>query len=206
MTVYGPMCIEAQEPKIETFSDLLKEASKKVTEDYFKLPIASKVEEDYRERVYCYELYHQMRCLWSRFHNPDKLTLTAEVDKRGHEHFIKTLLDSKIPDFLVHVAGGMGNNHTVMEVKTAKADSAKLSQDLIKLNDFMNMRSGAYQHGILLIFGDSKRIKEEVIKAREKAEEARKGLKPIDVWIHDKVGIPAYEVTSVSVSKAVTEH
>ena len=192
------MSIETQKPEIETFSDLLKEASKEVTEDYFKLPFAGQndeVEHAYRERVYCYELYHQMRCLWSRFHNPDKLTLTAEVDKRGHKHFIGTLLDSKIPDVLVHVAGNMQNNHAVVEVKTAKATREKLSEDLIKLNDFMSMASGAYRHGILLIFGASNGIKEKVIDACKIAEVARPGHRQIEVWIHDKVGAPACELT-----------
>jgi hypothetical protein len=191
------MCVETQEPKIGTFSDLLKEASKNVTKEYFKLPIAGQrdeVEEVYRERVYCYELYHQMRCLWSRFHNPGKLSLTAEVDKRGHKHFIGTILESKIPDFLVHTAGNMQNNHTVVEVKTANANSQKLSEDLNKLNDFMSMANGAYQHGILLIFGDSKNIKKEVTEARRIAAGCQK-LEQIGVWVHDKVGAPACELT-----------
>lgn len=188
---------EIQTAKIETFSELLRTASKEVGAEYFKLPFAGRdeVELQYRERVYCYELYHQMRSLWGQFRNPDGLTLSAEVDKRGHKHFIGTVLDSKIPDFLLHVAGHMGNNHTVVEVKTAKAKSEALSKDLIKLNDFLCMEN-AYQNAILLIFGRDEKTEEEVrkaykeaaivIEARSEAIKRHNKIDVIEIWLHEE--------------------
>lgn len=51
----------------EDFLDCLMKAAEKIEENYFKLPVQSKPnngkEYRYRERFYCYELYHQLRCL-----------------------------------------------------------------------------------------------------------------------------------------------
>jgi hypothetical protein len=44
-------------------SDVLAEATAAIEARYFRLPIAGG-DPIYRERVYCYELYHQMRLLW----------------------------------------------------------------------------------------------------------------------------------------------
>ena len=51
---------------MEQLTDILRQATAAIGRDYFLLPIhgAAPV---YRERVYCYELYHQMRLRWIGF-------------------------------------------------------------------------------------------------------------------------------------------
>jgi hypothetical protein len=50
----------------------------------------------YRERVYCYELYHQMRRRWPL---NCEYSLNGEVDKRGHPYLqARPDLRSVIPD------------------------------------------------------------------------------------------------------------
>lgn len=46
---------------METFVKILRKATANIPPEYFQLPIAGREDPIYRERVYCYELYHQMR-------------------------------------------------------------------------------------------------------------------------------------------------
>jgi hypothetical protein len=78
---------------------------------YFQLTVARNDELIYRERVYCYELYHQLRLLLG---DDFPYKLDGELDKRGHA----IISDGKKPDFVIHVPGEMGQNLVVIEVKT----------------------------------------------------------------------------------------
>jgi hypothetical protein len=64
---------------MEQFTQILREATAAIPPEYFLLPIHGG-DSVYRERVYCYEFYHQMRRLWP----PDcPYRLNGEVDKRS---------------------------------------------------------------------------------------------------------------------------
>ena len=45
----------------DCFMKCLREAGKRMDAHYFQLPVAGSEEPVFRERVYCYELYHQLR-------------------------------------------------------------------------------------------------------------------------------------------------
>ena len=127
----------------------LIKAGLRIDRHYFQLSIAGSDEPIFRERVYCYELYHQLRCiLGDRF--PYKLD--GEVDKSGH-HYSNKALDSKKPDFIVHVPGEMKRNLVVIEVKpvTVKDRMSELEKDLKKLKGFIDRAK--YQRAIMLIYG-----------------------------------------------------
>lgn len=103
-------------------------ASSQIDAAYFQLPVAGSEEPEYRERVYCYELYHRWRCHWSeRF----PYSLSGEVDKAGHPLVRGNLK----PDFLVHIPGRMANL-LILEVKPANADPQRMIEDLKKLTYF----------------------------------------------------------------------
>ena len=106
----------------------LFEASAAIPHDYFALPVAAQEVSIYRERVYCYELYHQWRCRWEPGF---AYSLAGEIDKAGHPLIRRR---SK-PDFLVHVPGAMTNLLTV-EVKSANPDSKGMVKDLKTLSCF----------------------------------------------------------------------
>ena len=63
----------------KTFDEILRRASRNVQEQWFQLPISGG-DPVYRESVYCYELYHQMRCRWPK---GTDCILCGEVDKGG---------------------------------------------------------------------------------------------------------------------------
>lgn len=107
----------------------------------------TEVESVYRERVYCYELYHQLRQLL-----PDHFpyVIHGELDKRG-QHFVNSLLNGDYaPDLLVHRPGRM-QNLVIMEVKPAACSPSEADHDIEKMAGFIS--NVHYQMGILLFFG-----------------------------------------------------
>ena len=124
----------------------LMKASEKIDANYFKLPV-SEGESTYRERVYCYELYHQLRCtLGDSF--PYKLN--GEVDKIDHPIIKK----AKKPDFIFHIPGSMKHNFVVIEVKpiTVKDEINELKKDIQKLKYFLN--KVRYYRAIIIVYGN----------------------------------------------------
>lgn len=118
--------------------------------------------EHYRERAYCYELYHQMRCLWPAHGHSDAL-INGELDKAGHQLFQEARIKGAKPDFLVHKPRRMDLNHTIIEVKTVKTvrsdAEAQLHPkswcgDLDTLDAFIKM--AGYRFAIFLLVGDEK--------------------------------------------------
>src|SRR5689334_4096228 len=98
-------------------TEILADATAHVGPEYFRLPIDGGGPL-YRERVYCYELYHQMRLRWP-LHGP--FMLNGEVDKSAHP-ILSTLGASYAkPDLLVHGPGHMSRNYAIIEVKSLMA-------------------------------------------------------------------------------------
>ena len=64
---------------IERFLKLLIEATARVPLHYFQLPVAEREDPIYRERVYCYELYHQLRTLLEDRDLPARCRRAAET-------------------------------------------------------------------------------------------------------------------------------
>lgn len=126
-----------------TFVEAIQSAAARIDERYFRLAIAGRDLPILRERVYCYELYHQLRALPLDF---DGLTLTAEPDKSGHPAFKGRRPN---PDFVLHTPGEHSHDRTVMEVE-CRPDLAHIQRDLRK---FVLFRSIGYCNCILLIFG-----------------------------------------------------
>ena len=130
----------------QQFLKYLMKAIKNMDTHYFQLPIADSDEPIYRERVYCYELFHQLRCaLGDDF--PYKIH--GEVDKANHP----IIRDAKKPDFIVHKPGNM-SNLVVIEVKpvTVKDRIGKLREDFKKLEWFIS--NANYYRAIMLIYGN----------------------------------------------------
>lgn len=138
------------EKDFQYFLENLKKAARRINGHYFQLDVVGFEDPIYRERVYCYELYHQLRrVLGDNF--PYKLD--GEVDKAGHP-IIWPGLGAKKPDFIVHVPGRMDRNLVVMEVKpvTVKDKINKLRKDLKTLKGFLD--KAGYYRAIMLIYGN----------------------------------------------------
>lgn len=129
------------------FVDCFIRATKRVGPHYFQLPIAGQEDPIYRERVYCYELYHQLRCILT---NRFPYALNGEVDKDGHP-LLRDEIGPRKPDFIVHVPHDMGQNLAVVEVKPITSKPDKFHEALLSLRSFLE-RAG-YFGAIALVYG-----------------------------------------------------
>lgn len=109
----------------------------------------------WRERAYCYELYHLLRCqLTDNF----PFTFHGEIDKVGHQeitcHFGRGSRPN--PDFILHNPGQPGSNanFAVIEVKSSDSGIDEVKKDLRKLRKFL--REVGYQHAVMFFFGSQR--------------------------------------------------
>ncbi len=149
----------------QTFLEALFIATERIQPKYFILPVAYEEEFVYRERAYCYELYHQIRNILPEDY---PYLLSGEVNKAGHP-LIAGHCGSIIPDFLVHNAGKMGtdDNLAIVEVKTIQGanfhrEHEGLLKDFDTINCMTNIPMGYYR-GIILIFGSNNHERKEEI-------------------------------------------
>lgn len=169
------------------FDKAIEMATSKIEEYYFKLPIADG-DRVFRERVYCYELYHQMR-LSKLFDNKDFI-LSGEVDKSGHPSLPSG--QKRILDFIVHSPGRM-KNYAVIEVKPARTFSDGKRSEVC--NAFKSLlyftKEFLYKRAIFLVFGKPNKDLNDVLK---------RYCIPngIEIWHHKEVKKPARWLDNLS--------
>jgi len=172
------------------FINIIKAATKKIPKKYFQLPVVDKEDPIYRERVYCYELYHQMRSIWPI---ATEYSLAGELDKSGAPRFLsEKKLKKKKPDFLIHISGE-GNNKLIIEVKSIITEKNKIKKDLETLTAFINHAD--YKQAILLIYGDGN---EKIERLKDNANTLNNGdsidLSIIELWHHSQVNVAAQKI------------
>lgn len=133
---------------VTPYIDLVKVALAHVAPDYYQLPTTYSLAGVTRERIFCYELYHQIRLHMSPRHS---LSLHGEIDKRGHRDFVKT--DRANPDFVFHIPGTHAHNTLVMEVKGVIGPKYRraIGKDFNTLLSFTSKYQ--YKAGIFILFG-----------------------------------------------------
>lgn len=144
---------DCEKYKIKHLENVLLEACESIDIKYFRIKFAGDPEEKYhyKERVYTYELYHQLRC---RFKD-DEYSLAGEMNKLGNYYFDKEL-KGKNPDFIVHTQGTNIKNIAIIEVKRIESLNKKgVGNDLNKLTRFVSKQQLSYKFGIELFFGDT---------------------------------------------------
>ena len=122
----------------------IKEAIEKIESKFYKI-ISANGKERIRERVFCYELYHQLRLIEFDY----KFDIHGELDKAGFYDI------DVIPDFLFHKQGS-DENYCVIEVK-GKIDSKGIRKDFKTLRKFLVVQKGieAYKLAIFFLFNNS---------------------------------------------------
>lgn len=162
-------------------SGLLSAATAAVASEYFLLPVHGS-DPVYRERVYCYELYHQMRQRWLA---NTSYRLNGEIDKRSHPYCADGAAPK--PDFLVHEPG-TGNNHAIVEVKSVQGSDEGTAKDFKTLLHFRHQLG--YELAIYLIYGAAA---DDAIKKLQRCGLLDQ-LAIIELWIHPGPGMPAARV------------
>lgn len=171
---------------MKELTDILRYATSGVTTEYFHLLIHGS-NPVYRERVYCYELYHQMRLLWPA---GSPYRLNGELDKAAHPILHELGASFAKPDFLVHTPGDMAGNHAVIEVKSEAASNRAIEADLEKLALFKT-RVG-YHRAIYLIYGHH--ADAAVSRAKTRIAASQEYSRLIELWCHFSPGKPASRI------------
>jgi hypothetical protein len=169
---------------VQDLPETLTVATRRIGAEYFSVPIAEG-DPVFRERVYCYELYHQMRVLWPA---NCPWTLNGELDKGGHPILKGLGVDFAKPDLLVHRAGDMNRNHAVIEVKHSLARDG-LADDFRKL-DLFTHRVG-YTVAVLLVYGSGV---DSTMRHVQAAWDIANCRGPVELWCHASVGESAYKL------------
>src|SRR5438093_8335756 len=137
------------ETDVSTMRQKILEACCAIAPDYMLLPVYGLEDPQYRERVYCYELYHQLLAFIPKRTFP--YFLSGEIDKTGHPLIRGNHLDRVKPDLAVHMAGDMDRNLCVIEVKPINAGIKNVADDFRKLSEFR--RKGFYHSACFLFYG-----------------------------------------------------
>jgi len=142
---------------LNDFEQYLNAAASRVAHPYIRLPIIGD-DPIFRERIYCYELYHQLR-LAMEADQQSQFILNGELDKGGHP-ILKGFRQK--PDLLYHIPGRMDGNLVIVEVKAYPlAGLAGFEKDLKTLTRFIN--EAQYSRGVLLVYGGDWHGSEAVI-------------------------------------------
>ncbi|HMM05894.1 MAG TPA: hypothetical protein PKD52_04395 [Clostridiales bacterium] len=151
---------------INKFEKIIINAFNSVPQDYYKLKTACSSEGIVRERVFCYELYHRIRCLQKIEQLPD-FNIHGEIDKRGYALFDKD--DWRNPDFVFHKPGSMDENLIVIEVK-GNLDHGGVIKDWQTLYKFCDTYH--YGVGLWLVYNYTyTEIVKELSKIEQRFEE-----------------------------------
>jgi len=132
----------------DEFSIALNRSLRAIKPCYFQIK-RDHDEPAWRERAYCYELYHQLRC---HLRKDFPYTLHGEIDKKNHKMICDEFEEKMCPnpDFVVHVPGD-DKNLSVIEVKLSTSSKERAQRDINKLEIFLNRIR--YEYGIFLVFG-----------------------------------------------------
>ena len=173
---------------LKQLADIFTEATAALHPNYFQVPVAESEDPQYRERVYCYELYHQIRCRWPA---DFPFSLAGEIDKSGHPLIRGNGLDHAKPDFIIHIPGDMHSNLLVIEVKAFTLNRARIANDLEKLTAFR--RHASYHAAYYLFYGVAPEHCDELtFVCREIAQDRPNiDLSLIDLLIHKHAGVSA---------------
>lgn len=168
---------------MDELTSIIERATESIDIGYFRLKIDGG-DPVYRERVYCYELYHQMRSIWP---GDTVFYLNGEIDKAAHPILMELGASFAKPDLLIHTPGYMSGNHAVIEVKSSNPSNDGIRKDLHKLSLFRT-RVG-YERAIYLVYGhDAEPVIERV---QSIADVELGGMEHIELWLHLEVGAAA---------------
>ena len=136
--------------KVESFVEMIKDSLENVGDEYYKITTTYESSGIVRERVFCYELYHQMRLVQSE-RGLNDVQIHGEIDKSGHIAFDRNAW--KNPDFVFHIPGMMQGNAIVVEVKGKLEGTYQegVYKDIVTLSKFTDNKH-YYHSGVLIIY------------------------------------------------------
>ncbi len=154
--------------RLQYFLEIFKQGLINVNESYYSIERWGNVNnlpentnfERYLERVFCYELYHQVRRIMD-ISEQILPNIFRDVSFNGElrKEIIQVILLPQnilplearyMPDFLLHSPGNFDNQLLIVEVKTnPELTYAQIQDDLLKIEQFI--KNYKYKQGIFLI-------------------------------------------------------
>ncbi|MFC0523894.1 hypothetical protein ACFFGV_10025 [Pontibacillus salicampi] len=130
---------------MDYYTQFLSKAINNIHQDFFNVitSCGDKTEVIVRERVFCYEFYHQMRLIQKNY-ELDRYILSGEIDKRGHNEIEL----QRNPDFVLHNYGTNENNLIIIEVKI-RFDRDEIKNDFETLTTYVDKYS--YRKGCFVL-------------------------------------------------------
>jgi hypothetical protein len=159
---------------VEEYRDLIKSALMRIGTSYYKIPTTYEPLGIVRERIFCYELYHQIRLMMGP--NP-MISLHGEMDKRGHIDFDRR--DWGMPDFVFHIPGKHTANTLVIEVKGRLDKPKGIMKDFVRILTFINRYQ--YNAGIFILYNHS--FQEMIARIGQKLKEFQSNPNADSVYI-----------------------
>jgi hypothetical protein len=170
-------------------TEILERSTAAIERKYFRIEIDGG-NPKYRERVYCYELYHQMRCRWPK---GSQYCLNGELDKASHPILKYLSTAQPKPDLLVHKPGDMNFNYAIIEIKKVGTQMRGIKKDLKTLDLFL--REYGYQRAIYLFYGDW--ANDLLVKKIQKVLCDLENIPSVELWFHQNVGQPAIKILTL---------
>ncbi len=167
------------------FLQILKESIFNIDDEYFSFNVAGNENPIERERIYCGELYHQIR---NRINNFPFL-VNIEPDKKNHP-YIQELCGPINPDMVIHNPGVMSteSNLAVIEIKRSSGNlTVGIVKDVRTINCMTTIDNG-YYGGIIIIFGQLTDVRKDNLISRIRENKLDKTKKFI-VILHNRVGV-----------------
>lgn len=179
--------IETKKSTVESIEaketlELIKEALSEIEGCYFRVETSDNKDKIVRERVFCYELYHQIRKLQPKSKG---IIVNAEIDKRGREKI--ALKDQKNPDLIFHIPGNDLNNVLICEVK-GKMGRKGIKKDFETISTFLEKYD--YVAGAFILYGHSfEKFKKFISNNKADFDKVTKGQeKQIYIFIQEGAG------------------
>jgi hypothetical protein len=149
---------------VKEYIDLLKKALGQIEPGYFRLVTTYNPRGIVRERIFCYELYHQIRLSMEPRHT---LSFHGEIDKSGHLDFNRQ--DRANPDFVFHIPGTHLANTLVIEIKGSVNKRKGILKDFDTILTFISKYR--YSAGIFILYNHSfdelmDRVRQEILELR----------------------------------------
>ena len=171
------------EKNLNQFLSILSDSIEVIEEKYINLSVAGKEDTIQRERIYCGELYHQIR---TRI-----VEMTYEINNEPNKikhPIIEASCGAVDPDFIIHRPGSMGeeDNLAVIEVKRSTGDLIKgIIKDITTINCMTSIENGYYA-GIIIIYGYLTKSKKD--KLIERIKFKTNDIKKLLLVFHESPG------------------
>lgn len=172
----------------EFFNQLLQilgDSIVNIGNEFFNFQVAGNEDPIERERVYCGELYHQIRNRIEDF----PFSINIEPDKKRHP-YIENSCGAIDPDLVIHRPGRMSrdDNLAVIEVKKSTGNLTDgIIKDIRTINCMTTLENG-YYGGMIIIFGQLTNLRITNL-IRRIAENKSEEIGKFNLILHNHVNV-----------------